>query len=273
MKSHPFIKNLYHNSSLEKREIDLIICHVLEINTAALFIFEDKITENQQQQINTKLQQREKGLPLAYITSSKAFWTLDLSVNKHTLIPRPETELIVELVLQLSNSDSSDRLLDLGTGTGAIALSIAQERPLMDITAVDYSSQCLHIAEINRNKYQLDNVKLLPSNWFAKLGHEKYHFIVSNPPYIAADDPHIAGLSFEPISALVAKNKGLADLQHIIQQARKHMYAGAYILLEHGYDQQQNVQAFLHESGYTQIQTHKDLAGIPRITTAQHENN
>ena len=264
-----FIKDLYQNSSLEKREIDLILCYVLNINTAALFIFNQQIPAEQQQNILHLLQQRHHGKPLAYITGKKAFWTLDLKVNQHTLIPRPETEQIVELVLQWANTDFSGKLLDLGTGTGAIALSIAQERPEAQITAIDFSQECVEIAKHNQQKHALNNVTVFQSDWFKQVGNDKFDFIVSNPPYIAENDQHMHELKYEPASALTAKNNGLADLLHIIQQAPTYLHKNGFILLEHGYDQHRQVQKYLAENNYRNIKTHKDLAGIPRITSAQ----
>ncbi|MBL4661898.1 MAG: peptide chain release factor N(5)-glutamine methyltransferase [Alcanivoracaceae bacterium] len=264
-----FIKGLYQNHNLAKREIDLILCHVLNINTAALFIFNQQIPEKPRQDILHLLQQRQDGKPLAYITGKKAFWTLDLKVNQHTLIPRPETEQIVELILQWTRKDFSGKLLDLGTGTGAIALSIAQERPQAHITAIDFSQECVKIALHNQQKHALHNVKIFQSDWFQRIENDKFDFIVSNPPYIAENDQHMHELKYEPVSALTAKNNGLADLLHIIQQAPTHLHKNGFILLEHGYDQHMQVQKHLAENNYTKIKTHKDLAGIPRITSAQ----
>jgi len=264
-----YFQLLYKEISLSKREIDLIVCHELNITTAKLFIYRSEITYKQDKNIRNLLQQRLNGKPLAYITGIKGFWTLDLMVNQHTLIPRPETELIVELLMQWTASDFSGKILDLGTGTGAIALSIAVERPLADVTAVDFSAPCVKVAQSNQHKYKVNNVTIIQSNWFASLHQQKFDFIVSNPPYIAEDDEHLLQLKYEPITALTAKEDGISDLRHIIEQATKHLKPKGRILLEHGYNQAKTVQNLLLNMQFKQVQSHNDLAGIARITSAQ----
>lgn len=269
MKPDNTIDMLYQNINLERREIDLILCHVLNINTAGLFIYNKKISPTQQQKIIEHCQQRIDGMPFAYITGHKAFWTLDLKVNKHTLIPRPETEILVEIVLEKTKSNFSGCVLDLGTGTGAIALSIAIERPNANISAIDFSSECIKIAEHNRQKYSIQNVSIFQSHWFENIENEKFDIIVSNPPYIQEDDKHLPALKYEPISALTAKKNGLADLFHIIDQAKNYLTNEGLLMLEHGFDQQPIIQQYLIKSCYKNVKTHNDLAGIPRITTAE----
>lgn len=269
MTTKQFFQSLYSQFNLNKREIDLIICHVLNLNTAGLFIFEDELNNPQRNQIIGLLKQRDQGKPLAYITGFKSFWSLDFKVNEHTLIPRPETELIVELVLQLTNQHFSGKILDLGTGTGAIALSIAHERPKAQVTAVDYSIDCIKIAKDNQKKYSIENTNIFQSNWFDQIPPTKFDYVVSNPPYIKEDDPHLEQLNYEPISALTAAEDGYSDLKKIIQNAKEFLNTEGKIILEHGYNQHNRVQTLLEKNGYINIVTHKDLAGIPRITTAQ----
>jgi release factor glutamine methyltransferase len=271
MTTHHFIKNLYSQFNLQKREVDLLLCHMLKINTAGLFVYDKEIPTKLRQQISDKLKLRENGMPLAYISGSKQFWTLDLKVNQHTLIPRPETEQIIEIVLQQTEKGFNGKILDLGTGTGAIALSLAQERPLAKITATDISTKSLQVAEFNKNKYKLNNVNFLQSNWFDGITHAKFDYIISNPPYIAENDPHLSDLSYEPIMALTAKENGLSDLVHIIQQAKKYLKYGGMIVLEHGYNQHLQVQKHLQENCYNSVNTHYDLSRTPRITTANFQ--
>lgn len=271
MPEHNFFQQLYPNYDLPKREIDLILCHFLNVNTAGLMIYNQSVPQSIEQDIKTALLKRAQGMPLAYITGKKGFWTLNLMVNQHTLIPRTETELMVELILEWTEKDFSGSILDLGTGTGAIALSIAKERPRAKIIAIDFSEECVKIAKANRNHYQLKNVKILQSDWFNKITpNEKFDFIVSNPPYVAENDPHLKDLSFEPITALTAKNDGLSDIETIIDQARKHLKPAAQLLLEHGYNQKNVVHKLLQQGSYTNTRTYYDLSKIPRITTAQH---
>jgi release factor glutamine methyltransferase len=266
-----FIKDLYHRFVIDKREIDLILCHVLNVNTAGLYIYENAITEASKQNIIQLIKERIKGKPLAYIIGYKEFWNLNLKVNKHTLIPRPETELIIELILKWTEKKFSGQILDLGTGTGAIALSIANERPDSKITAVDFSNESVKVAQYNQQKYSLDNVKIFQSDWFSKI-ESQFDFILSNPPYVAENDPHLANLSYEPITALTAKNEGYADIEHIIKESKNHLNKKGRILLEHGYNQSPTVQQMLQENNYCEIKTHNDLSDIPRITTAQFQN-
>lgn len=269
MSEHNFIQQQYQTFKIDKREINLILCHFLKVNTAGLMIYNQPIPYSLQQNITTALVKREKGIPLAYITGKKGFWTLDLRVNQHTLIPRPETELMIELILEWTDESFSGSILDLGTGTGAIALSIAKERPNAKIVAIDFSQECIKIAKSNRRQYQLNNVKIFQSDWFSEITGT-FDFILSNPPYVAENDPHLSELSYEPITALTAKNDGFADLETIISQACDYLKPAAQLLLEHGYNQHKNVHKLLQQDGYTNIRTYNDLSDIPRISCAQY---
>lgn len=213
------------------------------------------------------LQRRRAGEPVAYILGQQGFWNLDLEVAPHTLIPRPETELLVETALQLLPA-SAVKLLDLGTGTGAIALALASERPLWQVTAVDRVLEAVALAERNRQRLQLNNVTVRSSHWFDALADECYDLIISNPPYIAAADPHlVAGdVRFEPSSALVSGEDGLDDLRSIISQAPEHLLPGGWLLLEHGYDQAAAVRELLAKHDFEQIESRLDLNAHERIT-------
>ncbi|WP_327439654.1 peptide chain release factor N(5)-glutamine methyltransferase [Pseudomonas donghuensis] len=213
------------------------------------------------------LQRRRAGEPVAYILGQQGFWNLDLEVAPHTLIPRPETELLVETALQLLPA-SAVKLLDLGTGTGAIALALASERPRWQVTAVDRVLEAVALAERNRQRLQLNNVTVRSSHWFDALGGERYDLIISNPPYIAAADPHlVAGdVRFEPSSALVSGDDGLDDLRSIVSQAPAHLLPGGWLLLEHGYDQAAAVRELLARHDFEQIESRLDLNGHERIT-------
>ena len=269
MNNNPSINNYYQNINLDKREIDLILCHVLKINTAGLFIFDKTITSTQNNKIIELCEKRMDGFPFAYITGYKSFWTLDLKVNEHTLVPRPETEMLVELVLQQTQTNYNGNILDLGTGTGAIALSIATERPKANIKAIDFSQECIKVAEYNKQKYLIRNVTIFQSSWFENITNEKFDIILSNPPYIDEEDEHLLDLKYEPDSALTAKNNGLSDLIHIIEESKHYLDKNGILMLEHGFDQHQIIQQHLIKNCYKNVKTHKDLAGIPRITTAE----
>ncbi len=213
------------------------------------------------------LQRRQNGEPVAYILGQQGFWKLDLEVAAHTLIPRPDTELLVETALALVPAEPT-RVLDLGTGTGAIALALASERPAWQVTAVDRVAEAVQLAERNRLRLRLDNAKVEFSHWFSALAGNTYGLIVSNPPYIAAADPHLAegDVRFEPASALVSGADGLDDLRAIIAAAPEHLDAGGWLLLEHGYDQAAAVAQCLVARGFEAVQSRKDLGGHERIS-------
>ena len=213
------------------------------------------------------LERRRQGEPVAYILGHQGFWSLDLEVAPHTLIPRPDTELLVETALALVTLPQA-RVLDLGTGTGAIALALACERLGWQVTGVDRISEAVALAERNRERLGLGNAAFRESHWFSALGAECYDLIVSNPPYIAAQDPHLArgDVRFEPSSALVAGADGLDDIRLIVSQAPTHLNAGGWLLLEHGYDQAAAVRELLAREGFEAVESRRDLGGHERIS-------
>jgi len=216
------------------------------------------------------LARRRCGEPIAYILGRQGFWSLDLDVASHTLIPRPDTELLVETALALLPG-SPAAVLDLGTGTGAIALALACERPAWQVTGVDRVSEAVELAEANRARLQLGNARFLASHWFSALAGQRYQLIVSNPPYIAAGDPHLSqgDLRFEPSSALVAGVDGLDDIRLIIAQAPQHLHSGGWLLLEHGFDQAEAVRELLSGQGFMAVESRRDLGGHQRISLGQ----
>lgn len=213
------------------------------------------------------LQRRRGGEPVAYILGQQGFWKLDLEVAPHTLIPRPDTELLVEAALELLPATPA-RVLDLGTGSGAIALALASERPSWKVTAVDRVIEAVALAERNRQRLQLNNATVLSSHWFSALAGQRFQLIISNPPYIASADPHLAqgDVRFEPASALVAGPDGLDDLRLIVAQAPEHLEAGGWLMLEHGYDQAEAVRDLLHTRGFEEVNSRTDLGGHQRIS-------
>ncbi len=214
---------------------------------------------------------RSAGHPISHLTGRREFWSLELSVTPRVLIPRPETELLVETALSRLDAASA-RVADLGTGSGAIALALASERPQWRIVATDRSEAALALAQQNAVNLGLSNVEFHCGDWCHALPEGQYDLIASNPPYIPADDPHLQSgdLRFEPRQALVADANGLGDLAAIAEQARRHLKPGAWLLLEHGYNQDASVRDLLSRHRYQDIESLKDLAGQPRLTLARN---
>ncbi len=229
---------------------------------------ETQLSPEQQTAYLSLLQRRLGGEPIAYILSEREFYGLKFKVTPATLIPRPETELLVELALQRVPENKPCRVLDLGAGSGAIALSIAHQRPHAEVVAVDASAAALEVARENAVRLGLHNVSLLHGSWYASLVGQRFDLIVSNPPYIAAGDPHLqqGGLRFEPASALASGADGLDDIRQIVSGAGAHLAAGGWLMLEHGYDQAAPVRALLNSAGLVEVFSERDLAGIERVS-------
>jgi release factor glutamine methyltransferase len=228
------------------------------------------LTEAQQHNWDQALQRRLQGEPVAYITGRKDFFGLTLNVDARVLDPRPDTEILVEWALELLPAGQTARVLDLGTGSGAVALALQHQRPAAQVTAVDASADALAVASANAQRLNLP-VKCVISHWMdAVLG--PFELIVSNPPYVAEGDPHLAALTHEPLSALTSGADGLDDIRQIIAQAPSRLAPGGWLLLEHGWDQAAAVQALLRTAGFVQVQSRRDLGGIERCTGAVMPN-
>lgn len=257
------------DSGSARIEVQCLLQAVLQVNRAWLLTHpEQPLAADQHAQYMALLERRLGGEPIAYLLGEREFNGLTFKVSPATLIPRPETELLVELALQRIPQQGACRVLDLGTGSGAIALSIAHARPNAEVVAVDALAAALEVAQFNLQRLNLGNVRLLRSDWFGALQDERFDMIVSNPPYIAADDVHLTqgDVRFEPPSALVSGAHGLDDIRRICAQAKAHLNVNGWLLFEHGYDQAAQVRALLQQSGFTGVFSARDLAGIERVS-------
>jgi release factor glutamine methyltransferase len=267
------IASLLRNAQLpesptERLDAELLLAAALGKSRSYLHTWPERIVSSEAAETFAGyLERRRAGEPVAYILGQQGFWKLDLEVAPHTLIPRPDTELLVETALELV-SPKPARVLDLGTGTGAIALALASECPGWQVTAVDRIDEAVALAERNRQRLGLSNAQVRLSHWYDALADERFDLILSNPPYIRAQDPHlVAGdVRFEPSSALVAGEDGLDDLRVIVAQAPRHLLPGGWLLLEHGYDQAADVRELLTQTGFTDVASRQDLGGHERIS-------
>lgn len=251
-------------------DVQILLCFVLECSPVRLMTAsEATLTEPQWQQFSALIERRKQGEPVAHIIGSRGFWSLDLAVDASTLIPRPDTELLVSLAL--SKLQPGMRIVDLGTGTGAIALSLAAEKPDITVVATDLQAAALRLAERNRLSHELGNVSLVQMGWLGGFQSQVFDLVVSNPPYIEQTDPHLTqgDVRFEPLTALVSGEDGLDDIRQIVKQARRCLKPGGWLLVEHGYDQSERVQALFHEAGFEQITAHQDFGGQDRAVMGQ----
>ena len=253
-------------------DAELLLAHALDCDRVALLTHgEQWLDEGTLSKFEDLIARRQRGVPVAHLLGRREFWSLTLDVTADTLIPRPETELLVELALARVPVEAAWPFADLGTGSGNMALALGHERPHCAITATDCSAAALAVARDNAQRLAVTNVRFLHGDWFAPLRDERHALIVSNPPYVATDDPHLreGDLCHEPQLALVSGPDGLDALRHLIQYAPEHLLPGGWLLLEHGHAQGAAVRELFKGRGYDQIATHRDLAGHERVTVGR----
>ena len=254
--------------AIGRLEARVLLRHVLRCDEAFLIAHGDEeLTNAQSADFGRLIARRAAGEPVAYLTGSREFYGREFAVTPAVLIPRPDTELLIELALQRLPAKGG-QVLDLGTGSGCIGVTIAAERPQARVTLVDASADALDVARVNAHRHAATNTILLCSDWYAALGDTRYDLIVSNPPYIAAGDAHLqhGDLRFEPQSALAAGADGLNDIRHIVAEAPSHLAAGGWLLCEHGHDQADACTALLQQAGFKEVFSARDLAGIRRVS-------
>jgi len=268
------IKELNRTSPSAYLDTELLFAHVLGLTRAQLHsqLPDRLLTLSQQKRIKQLIARRQSGEPIAYLLGRQEFWSLSFEVTPEVLIPRPETELLVQKILDNFSTEQRN-IVDLGTGSAAIAVALALARPTWQFIATDYSPGALRIAERNIRRYHIQTIELRQGDWCqALLVGEKFDIILSNPPYLTLDDPHFqteCALAYEPKNALISGEKGLNDLEIIILQAREHLHQGGILFLEHGYQQAAFVEEFFLKYGYQEIKNYKDLAGHQRVSSGK----
>ena len=264
------IKLLTQSSTLSSQlDIELLVLHLLNIDKNVLYRDNPSLTKETCNELKDLIKRREKGEPLAYLTNQIGFWNLSLYVDNKVLVPRPETETIIQNILETFSSKQI-KVLDLGTGSGAIGLSLAKERKNWEVICSDMSLEAIKVTEKNMLMNSL-NVSLVNSNWLAAFKNECFDLIVSNPPYINPSDPRVLsdGLKFEPIEALVSDCEGFKDIEQIVKESCKSLNNSGYLFLEHGYDQADQVVSIFEKYDFSQIRTFKDLNGDDRVCSGK----
>jgi release factor glutamine methyltransferase len=261
------VHSLAQHSESPRLDAEILLGKVLGVTRSALIVRgPEPIAADALHQYQRLIERRATGTPVAYLTGTREFWSLQLDVTSAVLVPRPETETLVELALRLLPLDGDAAVLDLGTGSGAIALAIAAERPRARVTGVDISPAALGVARRNAGALELPRIAWRLGSWFEPLAGERFDVIVANPPYVADTDPALAKLADEPLLALRSGPTGLESLEAIIEQAPAHLEPQGWVLLEHGSSQGPDVARLLERRGFTNVRSHDDYSGRPRVT-------
>jgi release factor glutamine methyltransferase len=251
-------------------DAEILLSHCLQKNRSYLKTWPEKTVDAElSNRYQAFIAQRLQGAPIAYLTGSREFWSRSFKVSPDVLIPRPDSELLIELSLKQIPKNQSCKIIDLGVGSGILAITLALERPDAEIFAGDISEKALNVAKFNASRHNAEHIRFLLSNWFDAVQAREFDFVISNPPYIAKHDQHLqqGDLRFEPDIALVSEENGLKDIRLIAEQSRGRLKKAGQLFIEHGYNQQLEVQTILKKLNYCQVTTHTDLSGNPRVTS------
>jgi len=266
------VQRLTQVTESARLDAELLLCQTIDVPRSYLFAHpEDQLDDLSLTRFEALVERRLQGEPMSYISGTQEFWSRELLVSPATLVPRPETELLVELALKEIPRSAEWQILDLGTGSGAVAISVAAERSLCTITATDVSIDALRIARENVRQADLSNVVCLEGFWTAPVENQRFNMILSNPPYVREDDDALKKLRHEPLSALASGKDGLDALRILTTDCAPILAAGGWLMMEHGADQKDDVAGLLRSAGWTEIACHNDLAGLPRVTVARRD--
>ncbi len=272
------IKNIMNDLSVKLSEVssspnldsEILLMKALRVSRAYLYTYNEKVIPDSKKKFLEELVNRRMNKePIAYILGKKEFWSRDFYINQHTLIPRPESEMLVELIIKANARKKISSILELGTGSGCISVSLAKELSHSQIVSTDICAKALEVANKNAQHYCVNNISFIKSDWFNKLDNQKFDCIVSNPPYISEDDPYLSELTFEPSKALVSGDDGLEAIEIISSNAAEYLSPEGKIFIEHGKDQKKEIQKIFELNNWRDIICHRDFGGLPRITTAK----
>jgi len=266
---HDATAQLRDVSDAARLEAELLLARAIDMPRSFLFAHpEDTLDDGALQRLKSTVSRRRDGEPMAYITGTREFWSMELIVSPATLVPRPETELVVDIVLREVPRKAEWQILDLGTGSGAIALALARERQLCQVTAIDVSAGALAVARQNANQLSIANIEFIEGDWTEPVAGQTFNIIATNPPYVASGDAALESLRSEPVSALAAGNDGLDSIRILARECPSITADGGLLVLEHGADQKEAVAELLSSYGWQSIQCYDDYSGLPRVTSA-----
>ena len=262
-------KKLSSISNVPRLEAEVLLSHLLDIKPIKFHTDDIDIDSKVMNKFKTMIESRFRGMPLAYLTGQKEFWSMDFLINQSVLVPRPETELLIENAIEIFKNHESPKILELGTGSGIISIVLQKELSNPDITAVDISEEALNIAKMNAEKHEISDIRFVVSDWFSEIMNEKFDLIISNPPYVdrsKLSNEELFGIDMEPEIALYSQNDGRSDLEFIIKKSPDYLKDGGWLILEHGYDQSSFCVSEMKTAGYSRINNSKDIQNITRTT-------